>query len=179
MPSRLPAPAPHVFKVQCEAIIAAPVADVWAALLDFSKYGEWNPFVRSMHLVDASGADVEPGTLPAAGHKLVLRTNLPPKLAGEGTRAVHCDISHFDHDSYRARWENREYPSWFLRTDRWSVLTEEELEDGSKRTVYESQETFHGLGAYLVKWFAGADVQRGFDAMAQSLKTRLEGPAPA
>lgn len=179
MPSRLPSPMSHVFTVQAKATIAAPAADVWAALLDFKTYGDWNPFVRSFVVRDASGGELEQGTLPAAGQKILMRTNLPPRLSGAGDREVRCDITHFDHDAHRACWANNEFPSWFLRTERWSVLTEEELEDGSKQTVYESQEAFAGWGAYLVKWFVRAKVQQGFEEMARTLKDRVEArPAP-
>ncbi|KZV94213.1 hypothetical protein EXIGLDRAFT_611926 [Exidia glandulosa HHB12029] len=171
----------HVFTVQAKATIAAPAADVWPALLDFKTYSEWNPFVRSFIVTDASGGELEPGTLPSAGQKIVMRTNMPPTLTGPGSREVRCDITHFDHDAYRACWANNEFPSWFLRTERWSVLTQEELEDGTKQTVYETQEAFAGWGAYLVKWFVGTKVQQGFTAMANALKDRVEArpPVPA
>lgn len=53
-----------VFKLDTETTIAAPPAVVWGILMDFDKYPEWNPFIKSLSVADAT--DVKEGVRLAA-----------------------------------------------------------------------------------------------------------------
>ena len=35
-------------KIQTQIIINASATDVWDTLIDFRKYNEWNPFIKSI-----------------------------------------------------------------------------------------------------------------------------------
>lgn len=78
-----------------------------------------------------------------------------------------------DPDNYRCAWDTVGYPAWLLATLRWQALVEV-VEDGRKKTRYETVEAFSGLMAYLVKWFVGRGIQQAFIAMAEGLKERSE-----
>ena len=95
----------------------------------------------------------------------------PPKIFPANSAFVI--ITTMDPDNYRCAWDTVGYPAWLLATLRWQALVEV-VEDGRKKTRYETIEAFSGLMAYLVKWFVGRGIQQGFIAMAEGLKERSE-----
>jgi len=125
-----------------------------------------------MHIQDISGQPISRD--PVLGDQAVIRTNIPPVLNGAGKNEATCTIAEFDKANHRAQWNADKFPHWFLYSSRWSVLSEVALADGQKQTRYETREVFSGLGAWLVKWFIGSGLQRGFNEMASSLKLRAE-----
>jgi len=48
------------------------------------------------------------------------------------------------------------------------------VEDGRKKTRYETIEVFGGPLAYVIKCVVGSGLQQGFTAMAEGLKKRSE-----
>ncbi|KAH7105305.1 hypothetical protein BKA62DRAFT_613522 [Auriculariales sp. MPI-PUGE-AT-0066] len=170
--SHLPPPVSHVFTAQGTSHINAPIDTVWDVLFDLEKYPEWNPFVRSLAFTEPSGRVLS--REPAPGDRLVIRSNIPPNLSGNGQRQTTCTFFAFDKTNYKASWGQIDIPQFLLHTSRWSVLSETELVDGGKQTMYETQEAFAGPLAWIIKWFVGANVQKGFQAMADALKHRVE-----
>lgn len=82
-------------------------------------------------------------------------------------------ITTLDTDNYRCAWVNAEFPSWLLAAERWQALVEV-VEDGRKKTRYETIEVFSGFLAYLIRLFVGGGLRAGFTAMAEGLKKRSE-----
>ena len=35
-------------EIKTEILIKAPIEKIWAVLVDFSNYSEWNPFIRKI-----------------------------------------------------------------------------------------------------------------------------------
>ena len=59
-------------RITTEIDIAAPAREVWAVLMDFASYGEWNPFIIGLE------------GRPEAGARLEARLQLP------GRKAARC-----------------------------------------------------------------------------------------
>ena len=114
---------------------------------------------------------------PRAGaHLLIHPVHIPPSF--EPPRIFPASsafemITTVDPDNYRCAWENIDYPSWLLTAVRWQALVEV-VEDGRRKTRYETIEVFSGPLAYLIKLFVGRGLQEGFTAMAEGLKKRSE-----
>lgn len=103
------------------------------------------------------------------GSLMYLTVHLPPSLEprrSPGTTRLVVTL--FDPEAHRVAWRTR-MPTWLMVSDRWQWLT---VEDG--KTKYETVEVFRGPLAYLVKWFVGANLRLGFQAMADGLKDRAE-----
>ena len=81
---------------------------------------------------------------------------------------TQISVTFLDVANHRVAWES--HIPWLLHANRWQWLTV--LDDG--KTRYETIEVFTGPLAWVVKWFAGANLRLGFKAMAEGLKTRVE-----
>ena len=134
--------------------IEAPVALVWAILLDMPRYGEWNPFCIQAESSLELGAPVRmllnnytmPGqTFPNCEY---ICAKLPERLI-----------------SWELRAEDSPYPA---RRDQ--VL--EPL--GPSRCTYYSTDTFFGPNAQHVMYFCAAWIKRAFDDTGRALKVRAE-----
>ncbi|KAF7307804.1 hypothetical protein MKEN_01140500 [Mycena kentingensis (nom. inval.)] len=161
-----PDPLSGIFCVEGSVVIDAPRDKVWAALLDFASYKEWNPFVRNQTIISASGKPADDQT-PAAGKTMLISpVHLPPTMGEPGLFGSHSTtvvIQLIDNENYRAAWDLK--PSWMqpksvLFAERWQVLTEV---DGGK-TKYESIEVFRGPLAHVVKRAQGANLTNDQDA---------------
>jgi len=170
----LPAPSePGAFLITASIEINAPVEKAWSVLTDFPAYGEWNPFSRSLTFTNESKEpDANQSQPLAPGKRLLMKCNVPPTMA-EGVKPriePFILVLSADHAHHRVCWKNTAFPSWLLRGERWQVL--QAL--GPNRTAYTTQEVFAGPVGYYVRWFLGVDLRRGFEAMAEALKTRCE-----
>lgn len=56
-------------ELSTEIEIDAPAAVVWEILMDFDRYGEWNPFIKRIHGEAREGATLEVDLLQAEGGK--------------------------------------------------------------------------------------------------------------
>ncbi|KAN0079927.1 hypothetical protein V8E55_009493 [Tylopilus felleus] len=167
-----------VFTASASSTIDAPRDIAWQVLMDWASYHEWNPFVRNQCLTDGSkqplGAAQQ--TPRAGAHLLIHPVHIPPSFDPPAifpASSVFVIITAMDPDNYRCAWETADYPPWLLHSVRWQMLTEV-VEDGRKKTRYESIEVFNGVLAYAIKYFVGSGLQQGFTAMAEGLKKRSE-----
>jgi hypothetical protein len=140
------------FSVQETITINAPLEHVWSVLMDIERYGEWNTFVPSMK------SSFQVGALLTM--QVQMRKNLQVKSV-ETITAIE--------PNRLLAWKTRS-PEWFLRGERFQVLTAIDAET----TQYWTREGFTGILAPLLKIMLGKDLQRGFQAVAQNLKARAE-----
>jgi hypothetical protein len=132
--------------------IDAPAARVWAALTDFARYGEWNPFTPEL--------------------SAELRVDAPVRIVAdmgfrrfvERGRVVAVEPGRL------VRWHVFPMPRWLAWGDR--VQTVEPLGDG--RCVYRSEDRLHGPLGPVVAWMMRRSVTRGFVAAGQGLKRYVE-----
>jgi hypothetical protein len=133
--------------------ISAPPARVWAVLLDFERYPEWNPFVRSIQGSPTEGSVLRvkiqpPGSKAMTFRPRVLRHSVEQELRWRGSLLVR---GLFDGEHY------------------FSLAAV-----GADSTRFTQGENFSGL---LVPLFRGAldrNTKAGFAAMNLALKQRLE-----
>jgi hypothetical protein len=144
----------------CE--IDASPQQVWEVMLDFPRYGEWNPFVFAAELA---------GPLQVgAALRLRVRWN-DGTTAGSGEKITELVAP----DGARAGRLVYEFTGWLpalglVRATR--VQQVDELDEpGMGRTRYSTREQFRGL---LVGFVPLAKVRDGFARHAQALKDRAE-----
>jgi len=132
--------------------IDAPAARVWAALTDFSRYGEWNPFTPEL------SAELRPDgpvriVADMGFKKFVQRGQV---VTVEPPRTL--------------RWYVFPMPKWLAWADR--VQTIEPL--GDNRCVYKSEDRMYGPLAPLITLFSRRSVTRGFEKAGAGLKRFVE-----
>lgn len=127
---------------------------VWAVLSDFERYGEWNPFVRSLHGDTSVGGEIEislelPGGRGMRFQPEVLANNKGREFRWIGrTRAVGIKLVDGEH--------------YFLV----------EPADNGVRFVH--GERFSGLLASPMMWLIRGQTRQGFELMNAALKARVE-----
>ena len=134
-------------------MIAADPRTVWNILIDFEKYREWNPFIRSIEGRPAIGARLSVFLQPAGTKGMRFK----PKI---------LELSEED----RIRWLGRLwFPGLF---DGEHSFTITKNSDGTVRFMQE--ETFRGVFVPLLRKSLENDTKRGFEEMNRALKARSE-----
>jgi hypothetical protein len=128
--------------------IDAPLAQVWAILLDVANYAHWNPFTPRVETTFAVGS---PATLHVVMNPRHRRTQYEVITAFEAERQF--------------AWSSI-MPLGLLKANRWQLV--EALDQAHTR--YRTYETFQGLLVPLIMALYRADVQHGFDTMSAALK---------
>lgn len=174
MRSSPPSADSGVFSVTASIVINAPCERVWATMLDFASYKDWNPFVRGQTIVDWRRKPLADQT-PAEGRYLKIGpVHLPPTMnepTGWFKKFFAFErITVVDSENYRLAWANVEMPRFLLAAERWQILTIE----GNNQVKYESVEVFGGLLAHLVKFLLYEKLELGFKAHAKGLKDWVE-----
>jgi hypothetical protein len=143
--------------IKTDITINAPPSVVREAFFDFPSYPSWNPFLTSMAPV---GPSPTPGThlkFVAGGHAIesVIKENTPEKFNWMGTflgEWFFAGTHHFEFQPFGDVGENGETV-------------------GCKFLQYE---IFTGVGVGLFLYFIGKDTEKGFIAMNNALKERIE-----
>ena len=128
--------------------IDAPLARVWDILRDVDHYARWNPFTPRVETTFEVGSPATLHVVMSPRHK---RVQYEVITAYEAER-------HFAWASIM--------PLGLLRANRWQMVEALDLE----RTRYHTYETFEGVLVPLVMALYRADVQRGFESVAQALQ---------
>lgn len=77
-----------------------------------------------------------------------------------------------DHSSHRVAWETTgPLPKFLMHAEHWHMLTT--TEDG--KTKCETIEVFRGLLSYPIRFIVERNLNLGFQAIAEGLKSRAEG----
>ena len=136
--------------------IAASPARVWAVLADFSRYPDWNPFIRSITGVQRVDEHLRVHIVPPGGKGMVFK---PRVLAVEPEREL--------------RWKGRLlFPGLFDGEHRFRITPN----NGGVR--FRQSETFTGLLVALIPASLWTQTKAGFEAMNEMLKQRAESHAP-
>jgi hypothetical protein len=133
--------------------IDAPANTVWAVLTDFSRYSEWNPFIRSIHGNATQGERLEILIHPPGGNAMTFR---PVILALQPEAEL--------------RWMGRlMLPGIFNGEHQFQL---EPIDEGRTRLIH--RETFSGLLVPLLWRNLDTQTRQGFEAMNHALKQRVE-----
>jgi hypothetical protein len=144
---------PPLFTIAHELEIAARPEEVWAVLIDFDRYSEWNPYVLAL-----SGALKVGGTLEVT----IRQANWPEPLTVTPTliRAETDTVLH---------WQGRVGDAGVLDTDHSFHI--ETLD--SDRVHFLQQEEFRGSLAETLDEQAQAFTRDAFQAMNEALAERV------
>jgi hypothetical protein len=141
-------------ELRTEIEIMAPASRVWEALVDFSRYAEWNPFIPEISGELRVGAELRIVVAPPGGNEVRFQ---PTLLVVEPAREL--------------RWRGKLFIKGLFDGEHFMQLIE--LAPGRTRFIH--GENFSGI---LVKLLGRALTQtaRGFVFMNQALKRRVEDP---
>lgn len=139
--------------IETEILISAPTARVWAVLLDFERHAEWNPFVRAIVGEARPGARLSLAVQPPGGRIMRFR---PRVLRVEANREL--------------RWLGQLLFPGLLDGEHYFCL--EDLDDAGTRLVH--GERFSGVLLALLRASLAEPTRKGFEAMNQALKARVE-----
>lgn len=141
------------FQLHTEIDIDAPVARVWAVLVDFASYPRWNPFIVSVRGRPEVGARLRITLQSEAGKRM--RFSPRVTVADPGREL---------------RWLGRLLlPGLFDGEHRFLL---EVLAADKTRLVH--SESFRGLLVRPLQGSLQRDTRRGFEAMNRTLKARVE-----
>src|SRR5688572_28010554 len=135
-----------------EIIINAPPSTVWAVLMDFERYPEWNPFI-----VQIVG-------------KAIVGERLSVRLQPPGTKGIRMRPTVLAVEPEREfRWKRTlAIPGVFSGEHRFYI---EPHEAGS---LFTQSECFSGLLVPLFRHSLDTDTRRGFEEMNRALLERSE-----
>ncbi|KAK0468945.1 hypothetical protein IW261DRAFT_1345654 [Armillaria novae-zelandiae] len=180
-PSNLPGATGEI-NINGSSLINAPKEAVWNALLDFSSYPNWNPFVRSQIVANEFTIPLQNQTA-FVGAKLIITSQIPPLpqpvdvSTPPNLLTQHItieEITVIDTENYRVAWVLLS-PEWILSTIRWSAVSTVVDDYGVEKSLYESRETFSGPLAGVVQEMIGDSIAESFQAQADALKVWMEG----
>ncbi|GAC1612033.1 MAG: hypothetical protein NVS3B26_30920 [Mycobacteriales bacterium] len=134
--------------------IDAPQQLVWDVLVDFARYGDWNPYTVRVEATLSLGADVVL-TLPTPGRPGETMTTTETMRVIDPPRHLQYDTA------------DRLAGILAVR-DQWVA------DLGGDRSSYRTADVFSGPHAQRAFDLQGAWVKAGFDAVAQALKERAE-----
>lgn len=149
-------------KIIAESIIDAPVDEVWEILIDFEKYSEWNEFTAKIVIGDEKNNEQ-----PTIGDNVDLYVKW---LGSDKTFKQVVRLNQYDREKKMLEWGASLGTSWMLKTRRVQIL---EVVDGNK-TKYTTSESFQGALTSIVMRLHRENIQRGFQHVADALKTRCE-----
>ncbi len=141
-----------------EIEIEASAERVWAVLVDFASYSQWNPFIRSAVSVPQQGARLQIVIQPSGGKAMRFS---PVVLAAEAGREL--------------RWLGRFLVPGLFDGEHSFII--EPLVEGKVR--FQQSEKFSGILVGLFRASLDRDTKRGFEEMNRALKARAEEGAHA
>lgn len=132
--------------------IHAPKKLVWDVLLDFDNYHQWNPFTPKIECDFIVGNPVK----------------LHVDMKQNGKIRIQKEDLLWIKDEESIAWGITS--SFPVRTERAQVLKE----ISPAITSYYTYDKFWGLLVPMVMWGFREDIQKGFDAVAEGLKSHCE-----
>ena len=139
--------------ITTEIEIAAPASAVWAELADAEAYPEWNPFVKHLS-----------GDLEVGNH-----LNVTVQSEGNAPMDFTPEVLVADENA-ELRWVGRLGVKGIFDGEHYFIL--EETDRGT--TLFRHGETFTGILGYPLLAFIREDTHKGFLAMNEALKARVE-----
>ena len=139
--------------ITTEIEIAAPASAVWAELADAEAYPDWNPFVKHLS-----------GGLEVGNH-----LNVTVQSEGNAPMDFTPEVLVADENA-ELRWVGRLGFKGIFDGEHYFIL--EETDRGT--TLFRHGETFTGILGYPLLALIREDTHKGFLAMNEALKARVE-----
>jgi hypothetical protein len=139
-------------RYKASSIIESDVKKVWDILVDQKEYHAWNPFTPKIE------------TDWKVGSKVKLTVNMKPGKAPILQTEHLRKINHQSELAWGMNWTG------FLKAERIQRITS--LPDG--KIEYFTEDVISGIMCPLVHILYGKYIQRGFENVAESLKTYAE-----
>lgn len=139
--------------LETQIVIAASPSEVWAVLLDFAAYPQWNPFLVSVKGEAKTGAYLDNTIKNGKGKDMRFQ---PEVLVVDTEREF--------------RWKGKLWVKGLFDGEHYFKL--EATEAG--HTLLTHGEHFSGLLSGVLMKMIGEDTRMGFEAMNQALKARVE-----
>lgn len=141
-------------EIKTEIRIQASPAKVWAVLSDYAAYSQWNPFIRSIQGKVATGERIRVHITPPDAKGM----NFKPK------------VLRYEHNKELKWLGHLLIPGIFDGEHRFEII---DHGDGSSTLVH--SEKFTGILVPFLKKMLNNNTRRGFKAMNEALKLRVEG----
>ena len=139
--------------LKTEVLINAPAATVWAVLMDFDEYSNWNPFIQQI-----SGP-------PKVGQILKVQIHPPNQNAMQFKPTV---LQNEEEKAFR--WKGKLFVKGLFDGEHYFTLESV----SAKQTRLIHGERFSGLLSGLIMKRISEDTLAGFKAMNEALKRRAE-----
>ena len=133
--------------------ISASPERVWAVLLDFPRYPEWNPFIRAIEGLPSESSSLKVTIHPPGGRSMTFRPVVLRHSAGR-----------------ELRWKGKLLLPGLFDGEHYFGLAP----DANGSTQFTHGERFSGLLVPLLRSALGG-TRAGFEAMNVALKRRAEG----
>lgn len=165
------------FTVRAISIVKAQPQPILDALLDVSKWPDWNRFVPRATLSGDSKHEtqLQPDILftehvdmAGRGRSTIVRMRLLMTTLDE--------LDETKRRGFKVVWLGKGYPSWALRSERVHKIYQTE---GNEQSIYDVYETFSGPLAWAVKFFVGKSLLKRFGQWNEELKSFVEGSSSA
>lgn len=133
--------------------IAAPCAQVWKIITDFSSYPQWNPLITHVQ-----------GNLQMDA-KIIQTVQIHAKKRVRQSQQIRLIDA-----PYRLCWGTKIFHPRLLAAERWQYV--EAISD--HRCRYTTYDDFSGLLSPIVRHLYQVSLQQGFERMALALKNYAE-----
>lgn len=137
--------------IKTEIDIEAPIGQVWQVLTDFPAYVEWNPFVLSIEGEARTGATLK-NTLLFQGKEQIFRPKITQWVPNQEFAWLGSGLGGTFKGHHYFRLESQ----------------------GENQTRFVHGENFSGLMSYVLLPMIGKSTEKGFRAMNEALKKRVE-----
>jgi len=144
--------AKHPKEIKTEIIINSNPSKIWTILMDFNKYPEWNPFIRSI-----TGQ-------PLKGNKISARLE-PPDAKGMTINPTILEVN----NEKEFRWSGHLIIPGLFDGEHIFEL----IDNQNGTTTFIQREKFNGILISLFKKLLDDNTRRGFELMNQQLKLCL------
>lgn len=138
--------------LKTEILINAPIQEVWKTLMDFESYPNWNPFIQKIQ-----------GN--AKEHNTIVLTIAP---VGGSAMTIKPKVLKYE-ESKEFRWLGHMFIPGLFDGEHYF-----QLEKTAKGTKLIHGENFSGIFRALILKMVGEGTQKGFVAMNNALKERVE-----
>jgi hypothetical protein len=142
-----------VKELYTEIEINASPERVWDVLTDFGRFGEWNPFIKSVEGKPAAGSRLRIRIQPPGGREMTFR----PKI-------LRCE------PGQELRWLGRKLVRGVFEGQHTFKI--EPID--AKHVRFIQRERFKGLLVPFVSRSLDSETKRGFNEMNRALKARAE-----